>query len=90
MLYMSYRIPQCTKAKVASPTTFTAANVRVTVLPQSKMNSLIIRPRVPMMSKIKALNLATSLIDIHLISYYFNGAYYYEGILSTKTERNLI
>jgi len=41
-----------------------------------------------MMSKIKTLNLAISLTDIHLISYYLNGVYYYEDILSTKTEKN--
>ena len=64
MPYVSFFIPQYVKAKIASPTTFTAANVRVAVLPQSKINSLIRRPRVPMMSKIKAVNLATSLIEI--------------------------
>jgi len=38
-----------------------AANVRVAVLPQSKMNSLIISPRVPTISNIKAINLVASL-----------------------------
>jgi len=75
---------------MASPTKLKAANIRVATLPQSKINSFIKRPIVPIVNRIKALNLATSLIDIHLISYYFNGAYYYEGILSTKTEKNLI
>ena len=62
--YVSFFIPQNAKAKIANPTTFTAANVKVAVLPQSKINSLIRRPRVPMMSKIKPLNVAISLIDI--------------------------
>ncbi len=37
------------------------------MVPQSKINSLDRRPRVPIMSKIKALHLATSSIDIYLI-----------------------
>ena len=49
---------------MASPTIFAAANVSVAVLPQSKVSSLMIRPRVPMMSKTNALNLIASLIDI--------------------------
>ena len=57
-------MPQLVKAKMASPMTFRAANVRVATLPQSKINSFIRRPVVPIISRIKALNLAASLIDI--------------------------
>jgi len=57
-------MPQNVKAKVASPTRLKTANVRVSALPQSKTNSLIRRPIVPMMSKIKPLSLATSPKDM--------------------------
>jgi len=70
MSYVPFFIPQNAKAKVASPTTFTAANVRVAALPQSKTNSLIRRPRVPIMSKIKALNLIILVTDIPKSYYY--------------------
>ena len=93
MPYMSCLIPQCAKAKIASPTTFTAANIKVKfgepAFPQSETSSVIKRPRVPMPTRIKPLNLITLLIDILLGSYCLNGGYYYEDRLSTGTEKNL-
>jgi len=62
--YVSFFMPQYVKAKIARPTIFIAANVRVAVLPQSQINSLIKRPMVPILSKIKPLSLVASLIDI--------------------------
>ena len=47
-------MPQFAKAKVASPIIFITANVRVAHLPQLKANSLIRRPIVPTIRKIKA------------------------------------
>ena len=40
---------------------FMAANIKVAALPQSKINSLTISPRVPMISNTKAINLVPSL-----------------------------
>ncbi len=59
-------MPQVVKARMASPRTFRAANVRVVTLPESKMSSFIRRPIVPIISRTKALNLATSLMDISI------------------------
>ena len=64
MSYMTFFIPHWVIAKVINPAILKTANVTVAGLPQSKINSLIRRPRVPMMSKIKPLNLTNSLIDI--------------------------
>jgi hypothetical protein len=88
-LYLSYLFVrlQYTEARVASPTTFIEAKVRVAVLPQSKINSFIRRPRVPMLSKMKALNLTASLTDMLPASCCLSGEYHYEGRLSTKTEK---
>ena len=57
-------IPQCAKAKVASPAALTAANVMVTALPKSMANSLMIRPKKPMATRIKPVNLTISFMDI--------------------------
>ena len=53
-------MPQCAKARVASPAALIAADVRVTVLPKSIINSLMIRLEKPIASKIKPINFKVS------------------------------
>ncbi|MBA7641039.1 hypothetical protein ES703_48711 [subsurface metagenome] len=60
--YGVFFLRQYAKAKVASPTKLKIANVIVTPLPQSVTNSFTRRPIVPMINRVKAVNLATSLI----------------------------
>ena len=56
-------------ARITSPIAFTHANMIVAILPQSKMSSLTKRPTVPMISKIKAINLTTSLTIYSLFAF---------------------
>jgi hypothetical protein len=65
--YDIFFLIQNTKAKKLSPITFITAKVTVALLPQSKMNSLIKRPMVPIISRMKAIKRIDLIGTPHLI-----------------------